>query len=240
MIISFPSTIAISLFFIGWTSSPQKAAEIAPLLPLSVGIIMIFATIYIYLSRIKMSKIYSIIFSAIISLSVWILASISFALFSTSRLPLTLLGYIILTSIAYYFLTMNPGGKSVHKPLKFSIGEKIGRAAFAGFFIALAVFLSKTSGVFWGGIFSGFPAVYLSTLLIFHWHYDSSFLFKTYKNSPLGSIPLTVYPVIVVYAFPKFGIIIGTVLAYGGSLISFLILTTMSKHPKNASIPELD
>lgn len=229
IIISLPSTIAISLFFIGWATSPQKVAESAPLLPLSIGIIMVFATIYIYLSRIKLKKIYSMLLCTSVSLVVWFAVSIPLAIYKFSNLTLSIAGYVILTCFGYYFLTFKPKEQSLHKPLKYSTGQKIFRAFFAGSFIALAVLLSKTSGPFWGSVFSGFPAVYLSTLMIFHWHYDSEFLFKIYKNSPLGTIPLMIYPVAAIYTFPVLGIIGGTIAAYAASLACFFLLTTLKK-----------
>lgn len=229
IIISLPSTIAISLFFMGWALSPQKVAQVAPVLPLSIGIIMIFACIYTYLSKIKLPKIWSIVFCASVSVILWLLISIPLAIYKFSDLRISVAGYIILTTIAYYFLSIRPKGKSTHILLKYSTTEKFIRAGFAGCFIALAVYLSKTSGPFWGGVFSGFPAVYLSTLMIFHWHYDSAFLFKLYKNSPLGSIPLAIYPIATIYTFPTFGIFGGTLLSYAASLACFFVLTTIKK-----------
>ena len=225
IIIALPSTIAISLFFMGWALTPQKVAEAAPLLPLSIGIIMIFSTVYIYLSKLKLKKIWSIIFCSILSLSIWTLFAIPLAIFKFSNLTISILGYCILASIAYYFLTIKPQAKPLPTLLKYSFKEKIIRACFSGFFIALAVYLSKTTGPFWGVVFSGFPAVFFSTLVIFHWHYDSSFLFRIYKNSPLGSIPLAIYPIVATFAFPVYGIFIGTLLSYFASLICFLIIT---------------
>jgi hypothetical protein len=170
IIISLPSTIAISLFFIGWALSPEKVAEVAHLLPFSVGVVMVFASIYIYLSRIKLPKLWSIIFCSTVSVLLWFLISLPLAIYKFSNLGLSIAGYLFLTGIGYFFLTMRPQEHSKHVLLKYSSTEKFIRAGFAGFFIALAVYLSKTSGPFWGSVFSGFPAVFLSTLMIFQKH----------------------------------------------------------------------
>ena len=132
--------------------------------------------------------------------------------------------YLIIAGIGYYFLTFK--NKTVSEPsqIKYSTGQKLGRAIFAGLIITLAVYLAKILGPFWGGIFSVFPAAYLSTLLILHWKYESDFLFRVWKNAPLGSIIFVVYAISVIYTFPNFGILIGTILSYIISLLAFLII----------------
>ncbi|MBU0577147.1 DUF3147 family protein [Patescibacteria group bacterium] len=225
IIITLPSTIVISFFFIGWTLSPEKIAEIAPIVPIVGGATMIFATTYLYLSKIKLKKPYSIALCLIGSLFIWFAFAIPIGLLKISNLAISLTGYIILLSIAYYFLTIRPKKKSTHVILKYSTGQKISRAIFVGFIIALTVFLAKTLGAFWGGVFSAFPAVFLSTLVILHWHYDSSFLFKIWKTSPLGSIMFIVYPLTAMHTFPAFGIVLGTIISYLISMVIFLLIT---------------
>jgi hypothetical protein len=234
MIVSLPSTMVISFFFIGWALSPEAVANIAPLIPMISGIVMIFTVVYLYLSKIKLSKLASMILCTIGSLFVWFLFAVPFAIIEFSNLWISLLGYLILAGIAYYFITIKTHQKSVHTPLKYTLFQKIFRAVFSGFIITLAVFLSKTAGPFWGGIFSGFPSLFLSTLTIFYWHYDSSFLFKIWKNSPLGSIIFVIYSISAIYTFPAFGIWGGTIVSYLISLIVFLVLTKIPRDFKTS------
>ena len=227
MIISFPSTVAISFFFIGWALSPEKVAEIAPVVPVMSGVVMMFAATYLYISKIKMKKLTSMILCTIGGLSIWFIFAIPLAIIKLSNLFVSLIGYILLAGIAYYLLTVKSRQKSLHVPLKYTFAQKIGRAIFAGLIIALAIFLSKALGPFWGGVFSMFPAVFLSSLLIMHWHYDSSFLFKIWKNSPLGSIIFVIYPITAIYTFPALGIWWGTIVSYIICSIVFVIFTKL-------------
>ncbi|MCF7918105.1 DUF3147 family protein [Candidatus Gracilibacteria bacterium] len=229
IIISLPATIALSFFFIGWTLSPEKVAEVAPIVPIMEGVIMLFTITYLSLSRIKLNKIPSIILCTLGGLFVWFVLAIPLALIELSNISISIIGYVILTTIAYYFITVKVHQKSIYVPLKYSILQKIFRATFAGFIIALSVFLAKTLGPFWGGVFSSFPAVYLSTFIIVHWHYDSFFLFKVWKNSPLGSIIFVIYPLTAIYTFPAFGIWGGTIFSYAICLIAFLFLIKIQK-----------
>ena len=90
--------------------------------------------------------------------------------------------------------------------------------------ITLAVYLANVLSPFWGGIFSGFPAVYLSTFTILYWYYDSDMLFKIGKAIPLGSLVYTPFIIAAIFTFPAFGIIFGTLAAYAVALVGFFIL----------------
>ncbi len=224
LIISLPATIALGFFFIGWTLSPQAVADIAPMIPLMEGVVMMFTVAYLYLSKVFSKKLPSITLSVAGSLIVWFVLAVPLAIFEFSNLFLSLAGYVILAALAYYLITMRPNKKSFHKPLKYTLVQKIWRAVFAGSIITLAVFLSKVSGPFWGGLFTAFPAVFISSLTIVHWHYDSAFLFKVWKNSPLGSLIFTIYPLVSIYTFPAFGIWGGTLTSYLVCLVAFIVL----------------
>ena len=229
IIISLPSTVAISMFFIGWTLSPEKVAEIAPMLPAAIGVVMIYAITYLYLSKIKLSKWKSISLSVIGSLTVWFVLAAPLAIFEFNDLFLSILIYLVVAAIAYYFLTIKPGVALEQKLLKYSMKEKLFRAIFSGSIITLAVFLSRALGPFWGGIFGMFPAVFLSTMIILHWNYNSEFLFKVWKNSPIGTIIFCVYSLSLIYTFPAFGIFFGTLASYFVSGILFFVTVKLMK-----------
>ena len=48
VIISLPSTVLVSYFFIGWTLSPQAVADIVPVTILVSGVIHLFLIAYLY------------------------------------------------------------------------------------------------------------------------------------------------------------------------------------------------
>ncbi|PIQ77131.1 hypothetical protein COV82_06050 [Candidatus Peregrinibacteria bacterium CG11_big_fil_rev_8_21_14_0_20_46_8] len=230
IIISLPSTVAISYFFIGWAVGPQAVAEAAPLAPLVVGIIMLFTIVYLYLSKIRIrNKGAAIALCIGGATSVWLLLAIPLAVYKFNNLLLSLGGYIVLALFAYYFITVRPQIRTNHVRLHYTFAQKLGRAAFAGAVITFTVFLSKTLGPFWGGIFSMFPAVYLSSFIILHWHYDSDFLFKVWKKTPLGTLAFTIYPVAAIYTFPAFGVLGGTIGAYAISLLGFFAAARISR-----------
>lgn len=224
IIIALPSTMAISLFFIGWTSSPQEVVKIIPMLPIAYGPVMAFTVIYLYLSKIKLKKSHSIILCGSISLLAWFILAIPIALFEFSNLLISFLSYLLIVGVGYYLLTVKNKAISEPSQINYSIWQKIGRAVFAGAIITLSVYLARTLGLFWGGIFSMFPAAFFATLVILHWQYNSNFLFRVWKNAPLGSIIFIIYAISIIFTFSNFGIVIGTILSYIISLFVFLII----------------
>lgn len=108
--------------------------------------------------------------------------------------------------------------------VRYTFAQKITRCLIVGSIMTLIVFLSKTLGSFWGGIFSVFPAAYTSTLLILHKQYDARFLQRTCRTMPLGSMPIIVYAFLARWTFPVYGFVWGTVLSYIGAAIFFWVL----------------
>lgn len=219
IILSLPSTVLVSYFFIGWTLSPEAVAEIVPVTIAGTGLVLAFAITYLYASKINVSKVASILISSTLGLSVWFMGAIPLAILEFSSLFTALAVYIPVALMGYYFLTIRPKITIPIKKPTYSLQEKIGRAVFGGTIIALAVFLAKTLSPFWGGIFAGFPALFLSTLIILHRLYDSEYLFRTFHNVPLGLLVTIAFPVTAVYTYPAFGIILGSIIAYIASII---------------------
>jgi hypothetical protein len=228
-VLALPSTAAIGLFFIGWTVSPQAVADIAPATILALGTIPLFTASYLYLSRIKLKKWQSIFLSTTGALLVWFGLSIPLALFKFSSLFWALAGYLILTFIAYYLITVRVRVSSRQIVANYSAQEKLVRAVLGGFIIGLAIYLANVLNPFWGGIFAAFPALFVSTLTILHRHHDSSFLFRTFHNSPLGILVSLIYILAVMFTYPAYGIIWGTLLAYLTPLALLLIFHLINK-----------
>lgn len=229
IIISFPSTIAISFLFISITTSPEKAGEAATVVPAAIGAMVIFCASYLYLSRVKIRKIYSILLCASVSLLLWFLICVPLAVWKFSSLGGSLLAYFTMILIGYYLITVKPGATKAPVLVKYTLAQKIKRGAFGGFIIALAVFISKSAGPFWGGVFAGFPAVFLSSLITIHYNYDSDFLFRVWRNVPKGTVTLLTFAVAAKFSFPAFGTAGGLVAAYLASTTVFYLLSNFSR-----------
>lgn len=234
IILTFPTTVALGFFFLGWTLSSEAVANIVPATLIPLGLSILFAAVYSYVAeycaKIIENKIWQIIVSFIVSIGLWFALAIPIVILKLNILIVGVIGYFLLILITHILLQR----KHYEKPisLKYTIGQKIGRAIFVGFIIVLIVFFGKTLSPFWGGMFAMFPAAFSSLMMIIHWYYGPKSLFPTMQKAAIGSISIFVYVITVMFVFPTIGFIAGTLFAYGLSLIVTLLLTKFQLNPK--------
>ena len=227
IILALPSTAALGFFFLGWSLSPEVVANIIPSSFIPLGLSVIFVAVYIYLADFIAgalnSKMLQIIFCTFISLLFWFTLVLPVVLYEINNLVIGLISYGFLITVTHWLLHRKNFKKPVSK--KYSFNQKLGRSIFAGFMIAIVVFLGKTLGPIWGSVFAVFPAAFLSSLMILHKYYNPENLFSTFQKIALGSLTLLVYLLTVMIIFPFAGFILGTALAYIMSLVTALLLS---------------
>ncbi|MDQ3076347.1 MAG: hypothetical protein M3Q34_04455 [bacterium] len=232
IILSFPSTIVITFLFLACTESIDTVVRVAPtaLIPLGVG--LLFPIIYIntgrWLAKLNTTKTLEVAGSFIISTIFWLLISIPIADNSFSNVTWGIGGYFILTLIAHIILKKEKNKTT--PPINYTTKQMMARASFIGFIIVLMATLSKFVSPFWGSIFAVFPAGVGSLLMIFHWQYSPDHLSGLLQKLPIGSLLIFVYIIAVVYFFPLFGPIAGTLISYILSLIVYLGIKKILKN----------
>jgi uncharacterized membrane protein (GlpM family) len=89
------------------------------------------------------------------------------------------------------------------------------RSILGGCIIALVVFLSKTLGNIWGGLFAVFPAVFTSTFVIYY-HLHGKAVIPAVAKSVFfpGSVGFILYTWVATLTFPEIGIWLGTLACY--------------------------
>lgn len=236
IILTFPTTVALGFFFLGWTVSPKAVATVvsASLIPLGLSVLFVAIYAYIaeYFAKIVKNKIWQIIVSFVISIGFWFALAIPVVVLELNRLAVGVAGYTLLVLGAHFLLQR----KNYKKPvtLTYTFDQKICRAIFVGFIVFLVVLLGKTLSPFWGGMFTMFPATFSSLMMILHWYYGPKSLFPTIQKVALGSLSIFAYTITVMFVFPAYGFIIGTFFAYTVSLVVTLLL--MNFQPKGKEI----
>ncbi|MFC2160539.1 DUF3147 family protein [Acidobacteriota bacterium] len=219
-----PSTAAVSFFFIGLTQSAQTAAQATTVFPLSYAFTGLFLVLYALFWK------KGFIFAFVFSISVWFALSACVVLFKLENFILSVCLYIFFFIFAVYILEYRLKLPSVGKEkIQYSIFQYIMRAVFGGFIVAVAVFLSRIGGPVFGGIFSAFPAVFISVLII---NYKSrGMAFSRAMAKPLlvtGMISIFMYALGVRYFYPALGLWWGTLGAYVfamvGAFFSYLLI----------------
>ncbi len=205
-----PSTSVIALFFIGLTQTPLIASQSAAVAPIAIGFEAVFLVAYAYLSYRG--------FLPAISYSILIQLFLSAAAiyFNETNLAFSLIACLVIFSLAFYALEKKLSIKSIaSKKIAYTKTILLSRALFAGIIIALAVLLAKIGGPVWGGVFSAFPALFISTLTITN--YSSGIKFSRAMTKPLmlSGLPTSIaYVVTVYYAYPALGLYYGTLAAF--------------------------
>jgi len=222
-----PSTIVVSLLFIGVVQGPATASEVTTVIPLSMAFSGIFLAAYALLAK------KGFFIGLILSLLLWFLLSSLIIVFRINNFIFATTGYLILFLLAWLVFTkyLDIPSLGVVRP-HFSAGYLILRGLFGGFIIAFTVVISKLGGPIFGGIFGAFPAVFMSTIII---SYKSNGLeFSRSITKPLffsGMINVIIYSTAVRYLYPGYGLVWGTMLSYLISMVS-AFLTFLFIHKK--------
>lgn len=229
VVLMLPSTLALSYLFISWSIGSDQIPYAVPPTLMTMGTVMVFLTIYLYLSKIKLTKIKSILLSLIGGVSFWLLINLPLTILEINKgWVFAFAGFFIGTLFAIFFVTRKTHTKSKLTAITYTWPQKVFRAFFAGAIITLAVYLAKTLGPMWGGVFGSYPAVFTSTLTMLHWHYDSAFLFRTFKFAPLANFAFLIFIFASIYTFPAWGTLGGFFGAYLISLPAYILLAKIT------------
>lgn len=204
-----PSTVVVSLFFIGLTQTPMAAAQAATVVPLVQGINGLFVVAYMRFARRGLGV------SFAIALAIWIALTGLLAVARPLAFPAVIAGWLALALLCCLLtekvmrIPAHARAAVVSTPLQIA-----GRAAFGGTVIALAILAGRLAGPRYGGILATFPAMFLSTLVVTHRAAGAEFarsVGRTMMISGMVNVPL--YAIAVRYAYPWAGLALGTLLA---------------------------
>lgn len=215
---TIPSTIIVAFVFISLNQGEEFASRASAVVPAEMAINLIFLFSFSILSKGGAFKALGI------SLSIWLVLSsilliveiesvlVSVAIYSSTLVVLFVLMERVLK-------TRSRGSVKV----EYTAGKIAFRGLFAGVIIGTTVILSNVGEVI-SGIFSVFPAIFLSTMLITLKEHGSSFSGGIGKSMLLGSQTVVVYAVSVHFLYPEIGMFLGTLGAFGISLVMMGIL----------------
>jgi uncharacterized membrane protein (GlpM family) len=212
---TLPTTIIIAFVFIALNRGVDFASESVAVVPAEMGINLAFLCIFAILAYKSMN---SALFVAFVF---WIISSsvlffidmhniyISLALFFTSMF----VTFVVLEKVKKI---KSQGRKRVHyTPMKILL-----RGVLTGSIIAISVFLSNLDPIL-AGIFSVFPAILMSTMIISYREHGPDFSAGIAKSMIFGSPSVMSYAATIHFMYPSHGIVWGSIVA----LIIAVIIT---------------
>ncbi len=161
LVAGLPSTVVLSMFFIGWAQGSQQAFDATTAFPAAFGAVGPFL---LFSAAVITRGIGLALFAGF---SVWMTLELLIILWPPKTYGLASaiwLGLFLLTSWIMWDrmnIQPRPGQKQVYSSLQLVV-----RACFSGAIIVLSVMASKYGGAVWGSVFAGFPAVFTASLII--------------------------------------------------------------------------
>jgi len=215
LIAGLPSTAMIGLFFLAWTQNPAAGAAATTVMPMTAGFTCFFILTYCaFVSRNFWGAITTALF-------LWVILAFGMIKLHLQSFTLSLFGYILLFGATLYLLEYGLHIRSVPgKKITYTSPQIIMRGLASGTIIALAVYLGKIGGPTLGGMFSMFPAMFTSTILITYFSQGAQFSSAIMKSSMVSAITTVIYAIAVRYTYIPAGIVLGTLISIAISFTS--------------------
>jgi len=210
---TLPSTMVVAFVLIALNNGVDFASNSVAIVPAEMGINILFLFVFVLLSR------HSMYVAVTASLVLWAVASA--AIFSLNVdnifLSVAIYSFLMIPSILFLeFFKRMPSSSRVairYTPLKILL-----RGLLAGTVVAIAVSLANVSAAL-SGISSVFPAIFLSTMVIFVMEHGPDFAGAMAKSMIFGTPTIIGYAASIHFLYPILGILWGTVAAYAISLV---------------------
>ncbi|MEW5924142.1 MAG: DUF3147 family protein [Candidatus Zixiibacteriota bacterium] len=224
LIANLPSNIVVSLVFVALLHNASFAAEATPAVP--VG--MLIDTIFLFIFILAATR--GLMVAIILSLISWLALAIVAAKLVYSDWTINIILYVVITVLLFFALgrlIKIPDAASSKK--KYSLNQLLIRALFAGAVVAATVILSTFAGTYWTGLFTTFPAVLLSTMVILAYNQSIAFAQATGKILILSSSNIVVYGIGVYVTYPTLGIVWGTIISFVAAFAWVWLLSPVLK-----------
>jgi len=215
---TLPSTIVIAFIFIAINKGVKFASQSVAVVPAELGINILFLFLFSILAK------RSIPLAFIVSITVWTIFSSMLVIFNIINIYLSILIFFISLVLTFTTLEVFKKIPSIGNVIVHYTKRKIAfRGVLAGFIIAISVMLSNVGAVI-SGIFSVFPAILTSTMLIASREHGPDFAAGMAKSMILGISSVMCYATMIHFFYPLYGIVWGSVYAYIISIIVTLII----------------
>lgn len=237
LIVTFPSTIVLGLFFLGRLSGAETVAAMVPGLFIPLGLVAFAPVLYCYaailMEKAGRRRLPGVAGTLLLSVAAWLLLVLPVVRFKVRGVVPGLLVYGTLVLLAIFLLRARRTAALHQIRPRFTFGELAFRAVSTGSVIGLSVFLGKTLNPTAAGIVTMFPVATFSTLAILHRTFPPGSLFVLMRRAPVGSLSLLLYAVSVQALFPRFGVWWGTLFCclIAGAFSLLLMAFSIWKHP---------
>lgn len=206
----YPLGAAIALFFIGVENGARFAADSAVYTLAGFSASLVLVAVYHWVSATVLRG--GTLIASSMSVAAFLLAAaalsyVSFGLVSGSLLTV---GAMLLSLWRFNRID----NLSAPKRVKSTASVLLVRAMAAALIVLLVTGLAGIVGERWAGVLSAFPITLFPFMVIIHLTYGKAYVHTIIKNFPLGMGSLIVYAIAVAVAYPRYGVAVGTAIAF--------------------------
>lgn len=211
---TLPSTIVVAFLFIAYNEGNSFASEAASVVPAELGINVLFLFVFAILVH------RSTALAFVVTFLIWSILSSLLIIFHMNNIFVSLLIYLLSVAGAFLYLEHKKKIPSLGTlKVENSFKKIMFRGIVAGIVIAIAVLLSNIGSII-SGIFSVFPAILSSTMLICVRDHGPDFAAGMAKSMVLGLSSVATYATVIHFLYPIYGSLVGSIVAY---VISFFV-----------------
>jgi hypothetical protein len=227
-----PSTVAISLLFVGWTETPQAAATATTNIPFFVGVYGPLVLVYVLLGR-YVSAALAVAAAAV----VWLALTLVVIAVGRESFVIGLIALVVLITMTQLALASRLPAMAPFAPTAAaSLSTLAMRGGLSGLVIGAAVLLAKVGGSVLGGAASAFPAVLLASIVITRRSRGRAFSNEVARTIMISAANnIAVYVTVVRFAYPAWGLVAGTCAAFASSLLSAYVVYRFMARGRRAS-----
>jgi len=210
---ALPHLIIVAFVFIALNKGVDFASKAALVVPAEMGVNIMFLLLFTHLCH------RSLDLALGASLGIWALLSALLVAMEFPNIFVSLLVYVLVSTGSFLMLEKVRKVRSTGQvKVEYTPRKMVFRGVLAGTVITTAVLLSEIGSVI-SGIFSVFPALFLSTMIITHLEHGPDFSKGMAKSMIFGTPSVVSYAVGVNLLYPGLGILWGTLSSAGVAVV---------------------
>lgn len=214
-----PSTVLFGILFIAWTQDTAASIEATTLIPAVMGIACFFLIAYVFFIK------RGVWVALLMAYVVWFFLAFAFLAIPHINFFVSNIIFFVCFILTYIFVTYLRKIKSVKgNAVVYTPKLILLRGFLTGSVVVLSVYLAKVGGPVVGGIFTVFPVLFPSILLLAHFSHGADFTLSIAKSSLFAWISTTLFVIVVRYTFIPFGVLGGTIVSLAVSYVSAYII----------------
>lgn len=227
LISALPSTVLFGLLFIAWTQSVQVSVSAMTIVPATIGLACVYLVTYVTLVK------KNVWLAVLVAGLIWAVFAYGLLALHVTNLFLSILIFCVFFCIAYVFINhiYTIPAKQGNK-ITYTTKILLLRGIISGGVVAFSVLMAKIGGPVLGVMFSTFPAMFTSTVLITYFSHGHEFSSAMGKSSLFGWISSLIFTIVAYYSLLPLGVFFGTLLAllacYGSAYAVYQL--TVKKH----------